>query len=328
MFSSFSEKQVHGAGQANGTRERHDWVRSRQRPHREVASGAVADRDGRSWVYTERGCDDLEVVDRGRGVVEGSGPAASAWHLAVLDLPDVPALRHKGVGERRRTVEVLRRATPKSAVNQDDRAAGWSFGRVKDPELHRMVAVFESHSHGIQASRDLPLTGSNHCETECEDARMPSPQTLSEADRRIAAAWAADCAERVLSLFEAEAPTDTRPRDAIARSRAFSRGELDAAGEIRRRFVAGRAANAVSSPAAVAAARAAAQASGVAHMGAHALGAAAYAAKAAGLAAPDNPGAASNEIAWQLEHMSAPAASGPTAENILRDLGTVASGIG
>jgi len=133
---------------------------------------------------------------------------------------------------------------------------------------------------------------------------MPSPQSLSEADRRLVAAWAADCAERVLVLFEEEAPADDRPRDAIARARAFARGELDAAEEIRRRFVAGRAAHSVTSPAAVAAARAAAQASGVAHMGAHALGAAAYAAKAAGLAASDQPGAISAEITWQLEHMS------------------------
>nr|WP_193571313.1 hypothetical protein [Diaminobutyricibacter tongyongensis] len=130
---------------------------------------------------------------------------------------------------------------------------------------------------------------------------------MSEADRRAVAAWAADCAERVLGLFEAEAPTDDRPRDAIARARAFARGELDAAGEIRRRFVAGRAAHAVSSPAAVAAARAAAQAAGVAHMGAHALGAAAYAAKAAGLAGPDRPTAVSDEVAWQLEHLNGPA---------------------
>jgi hypothetical protein len=139
----------------------------------------------------------------------------------------------------------------------------------------------------------------------CENFGMPSPQSLSEADRRIAAAWAANCAERVLVLFETEAPGDGRPRDAIARTRAFARGELDAAGEIRRRFVAGRAAHAVSSPAAVAAARAAGQASGVAHMGAHALGAAAYAAKAAGLAAPDQSTAISDEISWQLEHMNA-----------------------
>ncbi len=39
---------------------------------------------------------------------------------------------------------------------------------------------------------------------------MPSPQTLSEADRRLVALWAADCAERVLPLFEAEAPDDDR----------------------------------------------------------------------------------------------------------------------
>jgi len=135
---------------------------------------------------------------------------------------------------------------------------------------------------------------------------MPSPQSLSVADRRTVAAWAADCAERVLPLFEAEAPGDDRPRDAVDRTRAFAAGDLDAADEIRRRFVAGRAASAVSSPAAVAAARAAAQASGVAHMGAHALGAAAYAAKAAGLASPDPASATADELRWQLDRMSAP----------------------
>lgn len=40
-------------------------------------------------------------------------------------------------------------------------------------------------------------------------------------------------------------------------------------------------------------------------MGAHALGAAAYAAKAAGLAASDQSSAVSDEISWQLEHMDA-----------------------
>jgi len=135
-----------------------------------------------------------------------------------------------------------------------------------------------------------------------------SPQSLSLADRRIVAAWAADCAERVLGLFEQESPADPRPREAITRARAFARGESDAAGEIRRRFVAGRAANDVSTPAAVAAARAAAQAAGVAHMGAHALGAAAYAAKAAGLAAPEDTDAVDAEIRWQLDRLSIEAA--------------------
>ncbi len=134
--------------------------------------------------------------------------------------------------------------------------------------------------------------------------RHRSPQALTEADRRIVAAWAADCVERVLGLFEAEAPGDTRPRDAIARLRAFARGELSIAEEIRRRFISGAAAREVSAPAAVAVARAAGQAAAIPHMAAHALGAAAYAAKAAGLAAPGRPEAVDEEICWQLRHLS------------------------
>jgi hypothetical protein len=113
---------------------------------------------------------------------------------------------------------------------------------------------------------------------------MASPQTLSLVDRQVVAAWAADCAERVLGLFEAEAPEDDRPRDAIARTRAFARRELDVADEIRHRFRGSDAARDVRSPAAVAVTRAAGQAAAIAHMGAHALGAAAYGAKAASLA--------------------------------------------
>jgi hypothetical protein len=160
-----------------------------------------------------------------------------------------------------------------------------------------------------------------------------SPQTLSEADRRVVAVWAADCAERVLGFFEAEAPADSRPRDAIARTRAFARGELGV-GEARRRFVAHAAAREVSAPAAVAAARAAAQAASIPHMGAHALGAAAYAAKAAGLAAPDRPDAVREEISWQLGRMSAAARAAlrqlpPVGENASGPLGPglLASGV-
>ena len=152
---------------------------------------------------------------------------------------------------------------------------------------------------------------------------MHSPQTLSEGDRRIVAAWAADCAERVLWLFEAERPQDRRPRDAIARTRAFARGERSVAEEIRRRFVGGGAARDVRAPAAAAAARAAGQAAAVAHMGAHALGAAAYAAKAAGLAAPDQCVAVAEEIRWQLGHMSPPVKA---ALRLLPPLGEDASG--
>jgi hypothetical protein len=141
--------------------------------------------------------------------------------------------------------------------------------------------------------------------TVWEGRVVVSPQTLSEVDRRLVAAWAADCAERVLPLFEAEAPDDDRPRVLIARARAFARGELRTAAEIRRRFAGGVGPKDVKAPAAMAAARAAGQAVAVCHMGAHALGAAAYAVRAAGLGDPDRPGAIEDEIRWQLDHMSA-----------------------
>jgi len=131
---------------------------------------------------------------------------------------------------------------------------------------------------------------------------VASPQSLSDGDRRLVAAWAADCAERVLPLFEAEAPDDDRVRDAVGRTRAFARGEIDTAGEIRRRLVAGRAAHSAISPAGRAAARSAGQAAAVAHMGAHALGAAAYAARAVAL--DRSPAAGSAEVAWQVDRTS------------------------
>lgn len=42
-------------------------------------------------------------------------------------------------------------------------------------------------------------------------------------------------------------------------------------------------------------------------MGAHALGAAAYAARAVGLARPDREDAVADEIRWQIGHLSPPA---------------------
>ena len=144
--------------------------------------------------------------------------------------------------------------------------------------------------------------------------RPPGALTLSEDDRRVLAAWAADCAERTLPLFEARAPSDARPRDAIAGARAFARGEKRI-GELRtlaaRAHVAARE---TADPAAAAAARAAGHAAAVAHMGAHARGVPAYAAKAAALAAADEPTAATDEIRWAVDHAS------PTVRNALRRL--------
>ena len=152
---------------------------------------------------------------------------------------------------------------------------------------------------------------------------MSSPQTLSVQDRRVVSGWSADCVDRVLGLFEAQAPGDRRARNAIERARAFGRGELDVAEEIRRRFRDGGAARDAGSPAAKAAAQAAGQLAGIPHMGAHALGAAAYAARAAGLAASGSPTAVDDEIRWQLEHLSPAAAA---ALRALPAVGTDASG--
>lgn len=131
-----------------------------------------------------------------------------------------------------------------------------------------------------------------------------SPQTLSEADRRLVAAWAADCVEHVLILFEAEAPDDKRLRALVERTRAYARGELNTADEIRRRFTGGISAGELKSPIAKAVARAAGQAVAVCHLGAHALSAAACAVNAVRLANPGQPQIVENEMRWQLEHMS------------------------
>ncbi|MDY7102098.1 MAG: hypothetical protein S0880_13000 [Actinomycetota bacterium] len=113
-----------------------------------------------------------------------------------------------------------------------------------------------------------------------------SPQTLSVDDRRVVASWAADCAEHVLAIYEDAVPGDPRVGAAIDQARSFASGELDVGDALSRRGgEAGAAARDAPSPAARAAAYAAEQAAAVAHMGAHALGAAGYAAKASTLAA-------------------------------------------
>lgn len=143
--------------------------------------------------------------------------------------------------------------------------------------------------------------------------RQAGPLTLSEGDRRVLALWAADCAERTLPLFERQAPTDTRPREAIDGLRAFAAGEMRI-GPVRALAAAAHAAaREVGDPAAVAAARAAGQAAAVAHMAAHARGVA-YAALAAGLAAPNDPNAIADEASWQLRQAT------PVVRDVLRRL--------
>lgn len=145
-------------------------------------------------------------------------------------------------------------------------------------------------------------------------ARTRSAQTLEVNERRLVAEWAAACAERVLHLFEAECPLDSRPREAIARTLAFSRGDLSAFDGIRNRFGAGSPARNEISPAAASAARSAGQASAICHMGAHGLGAAAYAVQAVQLANRHDPTCAQFELRWQIERMT------PIVRHILAQL--------
>ncbi len=111
--------------------------------------------------------------------------------------------------------------------------------------------------------------------------------TLTDADHRFLAVWAADCAQHVLHLFEQARPGDNRPRFAIEQARSWARGEVKM---MQARASAGHA-NAAArdlSGAARYAAYAAAQAAAVGHVAAHDLGAAAYAIRAAQSAAPED----------------------------------------
>jgi hypothetical protein len=102
---------------------------------------------------------------------------------------------------------------------------------------------------------------------------------LDLATHRRLAAWAADCAEHVLPLFEKHS-SDDQPRRAINAARAWARGEIGV-GDARNAAVgAHAAARKVKGRAATSAARAAGHAVATAHMADHCRAAAIYAVKA------------------------------------------------
>lgn len=128
--------------------------------------------------------------------------------------------------------------------------------------------------------------------------------SLTDEHHQALALWAADCAEHVLPHFEAAAPADRRPREAIAAARAWAVGEIPM---MAARALGGHAMGAARplTGAARFAAYAAGQAACVGHVAEHDLGAAAYAIKATVGAAPDGGGeeARQLEAAWQRERL-------------------------
>lgn len=111
--------------------------------------------------------------------------------------------------------------------------------------------------------------------------------------------WAAECAERVLALFETESPNDLRPRQAIEAARQWQRGDLSITEARKLAFAAHAAARQAISQAAMAAARAAGHAAATAHVGTHAPHAANYACKAIEAARLDTDA----ERQWQSERL-------------------------
>ena len=133
---------------------------------------------------------------------------------------------------------------------------------------------------------------------------------LSDEERRLLGLWAADCAGRVLPLFEANSPTDARPRQAIEGIRTFAHGGKRTAQLRAVAWAALAAAREAGDPVATAAARAAGYAAGTAYIHAlatphqvnHVLAPAAQEALARELAAVDDPNAVEEELRWAIEH--------------------------
>ena len=160
----------------------------------------------------------------------------------------------------------------------------------------------------------VPLRGTHYNLSltvfEHSPMKKPAPISLSMDDRRLLGSWAADCAVRVLKLFEARAPSDTRPREAIRGIRIFAGGGERTIALRNVALAALAAARDVDDPVATAAARAAGFAASTAytkalfasHHAKHAIGPAVYAALARQLAADDADSAADREIRWAIRH--------------------------
>lgn len=132
-------------------------------------------------------------------------------------------------------------------------------------------------------------------------------ELVEKTDKKTVAAWAIDCAERVLPYFEEKYPDDNRPRKAIEALQKWMQTGIFRMADIRKASLdAHAAAREVGddSPAR-SAARAAGQAVATAHVPTHSVGAAIYALQAIHRASnfSDADTAVAKEQDWQYQHL-------------------------
>ncbi|MBO0841253.1 MAG: exonuclease SbcC [Sciscionella sp.] len=158
----------------------------------------------------------------------------------------------------------------------------------------------------------------------------PSKVSLTVRDLRAVTTFAAGCAElgRVLEIFEAERPDDSRPRDAVDAAWEFARGGERGKALRDTAWAALKAARATATEAAGEAARAAMSVAGATYLHPlanatqvkHILGAGAYAARAVELTAGDDR----NVGVEQIERMALLAT--PTVVDVLKRFPAAPSG--
>ncbi|MFF5338863.1 putative immunity protein [Streptomyces sp. NPDC013181] len=169
-------------------------------------------------------------------------------------------------------------------------------------------------------------------------AREAGEVVLSKDDLRAVTAFAADCAETVLHVFETAHPDDPRPREAVETARAFARGAERGKALRDTAWAALKAAGGADTEAASEAARAAMAAAGAAYLHPlaqatqvkHILGSAAHAARAAEIVAGDHAaseahlarsaGRATPAVADVLARYPAAPGGGGRVGALLRDL--------
>ena len=141
-------------------------------------------------------------------------------------------------------------------------------------------------------------------------AREAKYFALSLDSLRAIGGWAADCAERALSVYETQAHSDSRPRAALEGIRVFAAGGKRTAQLRTLSLAAFAAAREADAPAATAAARAAGLAASSAYthpladvqQTKHIVGPAAYAALALEINGGDDPHIGEGEARWAIDH--------------------------